>query len=435
MYPCLANSSSEEKLLEISSERAQHGCLNAMPTEIPSQLRNPSGSVAHPPKRPAEHSFGSLNFLRGWSAAAVLFSHTANAISNGTPVVAFNFGSFAVDVFMLISGFLMMWHFSERREFGEDWTSPKTVWRFYIRRFFRIAPLYYCLLVLTYIFHGELVHLGSETVAVFKPAYVAGPYDPTSGAVTVGNVISHFTFAFGFIPRFAQSTALPDWSIGLEMQFYLFFPLLALLLVRSEFLVGSALLVILHAVSYHLFGVGVGATPKIFGLFPYTTLLPFKLDCFLVGMLLASGFYERGKPAKRNFLLILALLVAGIYMKKFLLISFLFCLYEVVLNFGTGMPGLDARVMKLKMIMEHRLTKFMADTSYGVYLIHIPLMSVVVWLMAHAGSFPEWPGWLRLICCFATMVLVVYPVAFLAFKWIESPGISWGRNILRRIGK
>jgi peptidoglycan/LPS O-acetylase OafA/YrhL len=247
-------------------------------------------------------------------------------------------------------------------------------------------------------------------------------------------VISHFTFTFGFIPRFAASTAVPDWSIGLEMQFYLFFPLLALLLVRSEFLIGSALLVLLHTVSYKLFGVGVGATPKILGLFPYTTLLPFKLDCFLVGMLMASGFYEREKPARRNFLLLLALLVAGIYMKKFLLISFLFCVYETVLNFGTGLPGLDARVMKLKTIMEHRLTKFMADTSYGVYLIHLPLLAVVVWLLGHTG-FVEWPAWCRLICCFTTMLLVVYPLAFIAFKWIESPGISWGRNILRRIGK
>ena len=275
----------------------------------------------------------------------------------------------------------------------------------------------------------------SENSAVFKPTYVAGPYDPTTSEVTAGNVISHFTFAFGFIPRFAESTPLPDWSIGLEMQFYLFFPLLALLLVRSEFLIGSALLVILHAVSYKLFGVGVAATPKVFGLFPYTTLLPFKLDCFLVGMLMANGFFERERPAKRNFLLLLALLVAGIYMKKFLLVSFLFCLYESVLNFGTGLPGLDAMVMKLKTIMEHRLTKFMADTSYGVYLIHIPVLTVVAWLLARAGSFAEWPVGYGSICCFAMMLLVVYPMAFLAFKWIESPGISWGRNILRRIGK
>jgi peptidoglycan/LPS O-acetylase OafA/YrhL len=406
-----------------------------MRSEIPNHLKNLPGSAGIPKKRPVEHSFASLNLMRGLCAATVLFSHTADSISNGTPIVSFNFGSSAVDVFMLISGFLMMWHYCERQEFGEDWANPKTTLRFYIRRFFRIAPLYYTLLVLTYVFHGGLEHLASENRLVFHPTYVAGPYNPTTSAVTVGNVVSHFTFAFGFIPRFAQSTCMPDWSIGLEMQFYLFFPLLALLLVRSEFLVGSALLVILHAVSYQLFGVGVAATPKIFGLFPYTTLLPFKLDCFLVGMLLASGFYEKGNPTKRNFLLILALLVAGIYMKKFLLISFLFCLYETVLNFGTGMAMMDAQIMKLKTIMDHRLFKFMADTSYGVYLIHIPVLSVVIWLLSHAGSFAEWPAWFRLMGCLATMLLVVYSLAFIAFKWIESPGISLGRNILRRIGK
>ena len=35
------------------------------------------------------------------------------------------------------------------------------------------------------------------------------------------NVFTHATFMFGFLPDYSFNTVLPDWSIGLEMQFYL----------------------------------------------------------------------------------------------------------------------------------------------------------------------------------------------------------------------
>ena len=309
-----------------------------------------------------EHSFASLNFLRGLSAATVLFNHTATLISNGKPLLAFNWGGFAVDVFMLISGFLMMWHFYERRNLGETWGSSKTCLKFYVRRFFRIAPLYYCVLVMVFVFHNGLQQLDSQNRNVFQPTFASGPHDPTSTELTAAQVLTHFSFIFGFIPRYAASTPVPDWSIGLEMQFYLFFPFLALLLVRSQFIWGAALLLATSWVSLKLFGVGVDADPKLLGVFPYPTLLPFKIDCFLAGMLLAAGLYEKAHFTKRTFLLLLGLLVAGIYQKKFLLICFLFAFYELALTYGTGIPLLDKNSENSKPGGRHRVLK-PADAS------------------------------------------------------------------------
>ncbi|CAH2786711.1 MAG: Acyltransferase 3 [uncultured Caballeronia sp.] len=46
----------------------------------------------------------------------------------------------------------------------------------------------------------------------------------------MSNVVTHLTYTFGMFPRYAFNTPLPDWSIGLEMQFYAVFPLLMLLI-------------------------------------------------------------------------------------------------------------------------------------------------------------------------------------------------------------
>ncbi len=384
-------------------------------------------------KKTREHAFASLNFLRGLSAAVVLFNHTATCVSSGKNLLTFNWGGLAVDVFMLISGFLMMWHFYERRNRGESWGSSKTCLKFYVRRFFRIAPLYYCLLLVVYFFHDGLQQLQAHNQSVFQPTYVSGPHDPTSTEMSVAQVLTHFSFAFGLIPRYAASSPLPDWSIGLEMQFYLFFPFLALLLVRSQFIWGTALLLATSWVSLKLFGVGVNAEPGWLGVFSYPTLLPFRIDCFLVGMLLAAGLYEKDSFAKRTFLLLLALLVAGIYMKKFLLICFLFAFYELALNYGTGLPPLDRMVNRASRVVGHRIFKFMADASYGVYLIHMPLLVLVIWLLTQLSSFAGLSPVMRFICGLLVIIPLVYTLAFLAFKYIESPGIAWGRQIIKRM--
>lgn len=382
---------------------------------------------------PVEHSFASLDLLRGLSAAAVLFQHTAGLVSNGKPLLTFPVGGYAVDIFMFISGFLMMWHFYERRNRGETWSSSKTCLKFYVRRFFRIAPLYYFLLVILYGVHDGLQQLAAQNQSVFLPTYSPGPHDPTSAVPTVAHVLSHFSFVFGFIPRYAASTDMPDWSIGLEMQFYLFFPFLALLLVRSQFIWGTALLLAASWLSHQLFGVGVNADPKVFGVFPYPTLLPLQIDCFLAGMLIAAGLYEKKHGSKRTILLLLGLLVAGIYMKKFLLICFLFAFYELALANGTGLPLLDQNIRNVSRLVGHRLFKFMADTSYGVYLIHMPMLVVVIWLLTHFTSFASLPPILRFSFGLLAIIPLVYVLAFLTFKFIETPGIAWGRKIIKRI--
>ena len=377
-------------------------------------------------------SFASLDLLRGVSAAAVFLSHVDTFAAAGRKLLPAFLGSVAVEVFMLISGFLMMWHFLERKARGEAWGKVSTCMRFYTRRFFRIAPLYYLCLVIVYVLHHPLAGMNEANLKVLAPAYLPGPHDPTDGSLTVAHVLAHFSFAFGFIPRFAQSNPLPDWSIGLEMQFYLFFPFIALLLVRTYY-VGAVLLAIgLKWWFSQLYGVGVSAEPGILGVFPYPTLLPFRIDCFLVGILFACVLYERENRSKRVLLTLLALALAGLYAKKFLIMAAGFILFEIALRFGTGIGLVDRSAQRVNRLMEHRFVKFLADTSYGVYLLHIPILIATVYVLIRWTALEELSPVIRLLVVTATATPFVYGLAWLVFRWIESPGNAFGHRLAKR---
>jgi peptidoglycan/LPS O-acetylase OafA/YrhL len=380
-----------------------------------------------------DHSFASLDVLRGLSALAVLIQHTDTLVSStGRNIIHFALGSFAVDVFMLISGFLMMWHYYERSALGEKWTDSRTFGKFYIRRFFRIAPLYYFLLAVTFPLFVFLQALGRENAQALSPLL---PFIPGGSWFTVGSVLTHLTFTFGFIPRFAAHSSMPDWSIGLEMQFYLFFPLLAIFLVRSRFIVAVAVLLLLKALTYHFFAWGYGAPPHVLAVFPYPTLLTFKIDNFLVGMLLAAGLYDRGHPAKRSFLFILALAVAGLYMRKFLLVCVLFLGYELAIGSSTGIPAINHAVGLARKFVGARLFKFMADTSYGVYLMHPVLLTLLVHFLIPLSFYRHLAPFPRLAFTLLVVTPVIYTLAYVTFRLIEEPGIALGRSVVKRLAR
>lgn len=158
---------------------------------------------------------GFLDGLRGFAALWVLTAHVGNFTGLNLPILSA--GNVAVDLFMIVSGFLMM-HNAQHRRIAEPWEKLLTWLRFIMRRFFRIAPVYYVVLIFGLIVAPVYGGWRSE-IAQFFP-------DPTLNVSrfyeqTIANVFAHIFFVFGALPEFSrQSPGIPDWSIGLEMQFY-----------------------------------------------------------------------------------------------------------------------------------------------------------------------------------------------------------------------
>lgn len=109
----------------------------------------------------------------------------------------------AVDIFMFISGFLMTYHY-RLREDREPWGSPSTWLKFYTRRFFRLAPVYYLILAITLIFRNNLYHAYLTTTTTFPPPWAhLLNLSPNPPAWSWGSVVTHFTFLFGFFHNIA----------------------------------------------------------------------------------------------------------------------------------------------------------------------------------------------------------------------------------------
>src|SRR5438045_538898 len=83
---------------------------------------------------------GFLDGLRGGAALWVLLYHCV--VWGSWNSLRLPDSKIAVDVFMVLSGFLMV-HLSLERADREPIGTASTAVRFWIRRFFRIAPLYY----------------------------------------------------------------------------------------------------------------------------------------------------------------------------------------------------------------------------------------------------------------------------------------------------
>ena len=154
-----------------------------------------------------------LDILRGIAVFMVLCSHQIGTPSGPEYLRQFawglhNFGQTAVDLFFVLSGFLIGGLLiSEIRETGD-----LNVKRFLVRRGFKIWPAYYVFLVVAFAHmmwhHGVNFHSGIDKLwpFVFNLQNYLGPFD----------LLTH------------------TWSLALEEHFYLLLPILLWVMIRNR---------------------------------------------------------------------------------------------------------------------------------------------------------------------------------------------------------
>jgi peptidoglycan/LPS O-acetylase OafA/YrhL len=345
-------------------------------------------------------------------------------------------GSYAVDIFMFISGFLMTYHY-RLREDRETWESSTTWGKFYVRRFFRIAPLYYFLLTVVLIFRSHLYQCNLRIMSVFPPPWAKLLHlPPNVPPLGVASIASHYSFLFGLFPKYCADNNLPDWSIGLEMQFYLVFPFLMLLFRRFGYLFITAACLVAWRVAHHLFGVYVINPPKLLGLFDQPSFLPLKIECFVFGILTAEGYWFRTlKPDVSKILLFLTAMIlivteSSIYLKGAIVV----CVY-FLFSRGPSITGQRVAQTVEESLLASRFAQFLADTSYSIYLIHAPTLILVTSFLAGQKWFVTLSPPVRFLLLLGVVITICYPVAFILFKMIEQPGISVGHRMVKTIGK
>jgi peptidoglycan/LPS O-acetylase OafA/YrhL len=376
-------------------------------TDLPKIIKHNSGK-----------KISTIDGLRGLAALWVIIAHCA--IWGGYTGHILN-PKVAVDIFMAVSGFVMMYT-TDLIHKKESFKNKKNWIKFYIRRFFRIAPAYYVELISALCLSSYFVSSYHELGRLNNNQYLTS----ISADFSLQNILLHITFVFGLIPEKAFSTMLPDWSLGLEVQFYLIFPAIFLFVNKSPNL--NKLTVFLVAVT------GISVLSKVYFI-PYfgePSLILYQLPVFLIGIFIYCGTKPSdGRSNKRNFIYLLYGLLLNIYViftktggdEFYLLLASILLVLSRLDNFYGR---------KINIFFDNFLFATLSDLSYSAYLFHGFFLSML-------GAYIErnlYPiGYTSTQCIFIILITIIpltYVTSYFSHRYIELPGIAFGKALIKK---
>ncbi|MGJ7579297.1 acyltransferase family protein [Variovorax sp. RHLX14] len=360
----------------------------------------------------ADRTYHTMSFLRAFAALWVVVTHCM--IWGGAYWRWLPNPKLAVDLFMMLSGFVMM----ASTGYAKDAATPRDFsWRrFWWRRFFRIAPAYYLSLFCAVTFSNYYLN-GYQEFRVLDPERwgTDTSYAPMLIHYTAENVLLHLSFLFGLHPAYSWATFLPDWSLSLEMQFYAVFPLLVLAMRRFGMILVA---LVLAALAWRFI-------PGLRPLWQEPALLLFKLQTFMAGMLAFTAVAARGRYALALFAAgcaLIALDPSSVW-RSYVLYAVLFI--------GARLEHAGRLPSALTSLLQGRLVRFTAETSYSVYLFHGFFIAGFGLILTH-GWLIDLSPFARVCAMLVFVVPGVYLFAHLVMLWVEKPGIALGNRLTRR---
>lgn len=308
---------------------------------------------------------------------------------------------------------------------------------FYVRRYFRLAPVYYFALIIVALFSVHIVH-GFEILSARIPGMNESIYSPRYAAdYSFLNILLHATFLFGFLPDRVLSTALPDWSLGLEMQFYLLFPFIYLLLRRYGYITITTILTVLCVMVTLWFAKLDGIRGSI-GLFPEPSFILLKLPVFLIGILICDANIRKDITMKQRismYILAFALIRTDVFLYPYFRqeIWWLIIPPALMIFLISDFPVFQTSREIINRLLDNKFFTFMSEASYSVYLLHGLFISLI------GGCLYSNSWFINLNAPYQTLILWLgvltssYTSACIVNKHIEKPGILYGKYLIIRL--
>ena len=328
-----------------------------------------------------------LNGLRAIAALGVVIAHTAVIKLEFGDLIPTGLTSYAVTIFFTLSGFLITYLLFLEKEKKEI-----NVKKFYLRRILRIWPLYFAYLIvaiaITYFQHPEK-SLGSLPYYIFFAA----------------NIPSYLLSSLPYLGHY--------WSIGVEEQFYLFWPWI---IKRSKYIL--------------------------------RTIIIFTVAFFILKLIARFVFYEQGNPLPLRILYssrfecmsiggigaLLCLRKHSLFLKltanKFTEIVCWLCIAAIAVNrfYITDLVNHDVvAIVTVCLIvnlsfnnnaiisLENRVFDFLGRISYGIYVIHPLMIYGFHELLKPLSWQPLWKDLLFFISVISSTILT----AWLSYEFFE----------------
>jgi peptidoglycan/LPS O-acetylase OafA/YrhL len=376
-------------------------------------VEGPRAVAAHNENTREKIFFPALDTLRMVAALMVFVQHAyynafANFLGNVSWVVDraihayVESAGYGVQIFFVLSGFLITYLLIAEQER----TGRIHVRSFYVRRLLRIWPLYYFVLL-----------LGFFVLPLFAPAHETPP-----------NLWSSAWYYFAFLANFhAMQIEVGTlyrgivWSVAIEEQFYLVWPMILLLLPwRRQWLIPLVAVVVCLALRFYWLTQHAHYTYFHF----HTGAVMADLA---VGALLAYFSRLGGATAQRCkevprllWLLPYVLLLTGMFFRDKMEMwsygpaytRFLFDLLFAAVIWEQCFAS--KRLLRLEKL---RFLAVFGKYTYGLYMLHPAVLTVMVWTFHWAPSGSFWTDFWR-----ATVGLVLsLSAAMLSYRWLELP--------------
>jgi len=360
------------------------------------------------PVTSSQTKFSAIESLRGWAALGVLVHHVAffpppHYIGPRFANTIAEAGTQGVSLFFAISAFTLTKSFNSRNK------EPSPLLAFYLRRLFRIAPLFFAWLV-------------ARLIADFSRGQVHGPAE----------IVLNASFVFNFFPSFETGIVWTSWTIGLEVAFYAFFPFIAK---RVTSISRAAAFLILSLAGWMLFRITyfqfhpTETTESLFYKFSFFR----HLHAFALGMI-CYYIYEQHKDRLRSSRVWGSILLFGIIIVG-----------ESALVFGNELDhdiilliqSLTCSGILLGLLAApnrffvNRLSGLFGQCSYSIYLNHTAFIFALIPFYNNYYTAGGYHFYKFAICCILT-TLAVLAFSWTTYRVIEEPAIQAGRNLIAR---
>lgn len=324
----------------------------------------------------------ALTGVRGLAAVWAICFHLLVQDHPGRPFVpVVSYGHLAVDLFFVLSGFVIARNYRE-------WFQPGAIrfgrYRLFLaRRLARVYPLYLLSVIATVALQGENAHVFHQQI---------------SSTTVAANFLMMQTWFW------MPSMNTPSWSVSAECLAYLLFPVLSMYLLRVRPRTRIAVAVACY--------VGL-----IFVMFVSTTVHAWPLfRCiaeFSIGLI---AFYQRTTFNPKPYTVGFLCLIFGYALftpNNDALLLLLFPLLIIIISTANGC---------LYRVASAPLIHFLGSISYALYLFHYPIFTLSLSLERLAvrqfGTALLWSTSLAL-------AVGLVAVSWMATSWIETPIRRW----------
>lgn len=330
-----------------------------------------------------------LNGLRAIAALSVMWSHTFQSSFGDWGTKGFHLPVVAdgVTMFFVISGFLITYLLLNEQERSRTISIPK----FYMRRILRIWPIYY----------------GYMAIALIVTSTWNDPN------------IWYYCFFGANIPFILTAGIWPIvhyWSIGVEEQFYLFWPWL----VKGSG--GKTVRLLVLAIS--LCVIWLACKWGIYLIWGATTVYRFfavtRFDCMMIGAIGAILFFTRNEWFNhlfRNRIIGAACLLVLFFSQPWanLIPAPVRTQVIALLSLTCIMSQLHNPIINL----ENRMCDFVGKISYGIYIIHPLLIFLLSGLYRNMDFYLS--GSMETVTIYILITGSTLLLAWISYRFFESP--------------